>query len=119
MTVKFNLFPLGRVLATCGIAQKLAGLGLRLDGSLDRYLARHSAGDWGDVDAEDRAANDWAVVFGDERLLSAYRLADGTRIWVILVTAAYPPVPYGGYRGVAASWPGAPRRLGRADRRDR
>lgn len=81
MAVEVHLFPLGRVLATCGIAEALAGLGLRLDGSLDPYLARHSAGDWGDVD--DRAANDWAVVFGDERLLSAYQLADGTRIWVI------------------------------------
>ena len=44
---------------------------------------RHAAGDWGELDSEDQAANGWAVVFGDERLLSAYRLADTTRIWVI------------------------------------
>jgi hypothetical protein len=47
-----------------------------------RYLARHATGDWGDVGADDHAANDRALVDG-ERLLSAYRLADGTRIWII------------------------------------
>ena len=77
------LFSLGRVLATRGVVETLAGLGLGVDGSLDPYLARHAAGDWGELDHEDQAANDWAVILGDERLLSAYRLVDRTRIWVI------------------------------------
>ena len=77
------LFPLGRVLATRGIAEKLTDLGLGLHGSLDTYLARHATGDWGELDDEDQATNDWAVVFGGERLLSEYRLVDRTRIWVI------------------------------------
>jgi hypothetical protein len=46
------------------------------------YLTRHASGDWGDVDAEDKAANDRAVLEG-ARLLSAYHLTDGTRIWII------------------------------------
>ena len=43
---------------------------------------RHRAGDWGEVDAADAAANDRAVSEG-ERVLSAYTLKDGTRLWVI------------------------------------
>jgi hypothetical protein len=53
-------------------------------------LARHLAGDWGDVDADDAAANDHALRHGRGRLLSAYELpADlaGTiaerSVWVI------------------------------------
>jgi len=45
-------------------------------------LRRHSAGDWGEVDAHDRAANDDALRCG-ERLLSVYRSANGTTFWVI------------------------------------
>lgn len=45
-------------------------------------LRRHQAGDWGDVDSEDKAANDRAVRDG-LRLLSAYDLGDGLRVWLI------------------------------------
>jgi hypothetical protein len=45
-------------------------------------LRRHWRGDWGDVDAEDKAENDYSLMH-DLRLLSAYTLADGTRIWII------------------------------------
>ena len=56
----------------------------------DRYLglaaelvARHAAGDWGEVDAEDAAANEYAVQHS-LRLLSAYRLPEGAgRLWLI------------------------------------
>lgn len=45
-------------------------------------IARHLRGDWGDIDDEDRAANDWALLAGG-RVLSAYRvpesLADDAR----------------------------------------
>ena len=83
MTVNVHLFPLGRVLATSGVVARLGDLGLDLHGALDPYLARHAAADWGELDRDYQATNDWAVVFGDERLLSAFRLADTTRIWVI------------------------------------
>jgi hypothetical protein len=45
-------------------------------------LVRHAAGDWGEVGEEDWASNDRAVTHGG-RLLSAYRLADDTKLWVI------------------------------------
>ncbi len=45
-------------------------------------LRRHAAGDWGDVDDDDRAANDDALRT-DGRLLSVYRSASGTTFWVI------------------------------------
>jgi hypothetical protein len=46
------------------------------------FLQRHLSGDWGDLCDEDRQANDQALVDGS-RLLSAYQLADGTKLWCI------------------------------------
>jgi len=46
------------------------------------YLARHAAGDWGELDAEDWAANDRALTAG-ARLLSADRLPTGVVLWII------------------------------------
>jgi hypothetical protein len=71
-------FPLGQTVATPGA---LAALEENHQG-VQSYLARHQAGDWGDLDAADRTENDRAVTNGD-RILSAYRLPDATRIWVI------------------------------------
>ena len=46
-------------------------------------VRRHGAGDWGDLDDEDRAANDEALAHGD-RILSAYNNVAGHRtVWVI------------------------------------
>ena len=50
--------------------------------SLAGLIARHAQGDWGEVGEEDWAANDLALTDGG-RLLSAYGLIDGTRIWII------------------------------------
>ena len=46
------------------------------------YLARHLSGDWGIVDAEDKALNDQALQDGS-RLLSAYILKTNQKIWII------------------------------------
>ena len=46
------------------------------------YLARHLRGDWGDVSAGDKKANDFDLTHGG-RLLSAYTLKDDTKIWII------------------------------------
>ncbi len=46
-------------------------------------LARHARGDWGDLDAHDAAANRRAVLAGDARVLSAYRLPTGERLWIL------------------------------------
>lgn len=45
-------------------------------------LSRHITGDWGEVDAEDKRANDQSLIDGS-RLLSAYRSQDGTKFWII------------------------------------
>jgi hypothetical protein len=46
-----------------------------------RLLARHGAGDWGTLCAEDHDANDEAVRSG-ARILSAYDLGSA-RLWII------------------------------------
>ena len=65
------LFPLGRVAATPGARSLFEALNT----SLLEYLVRH-------VDAEDRQANDAALVHGT-RIVSSYRLQGEHRIWLI------------------------------------
>lgn len=72
------LFPLGQLVATPGALDALAPH----PGLLHRLLARHSHGDWGDLDAEDRRANDEAVKHGS-RIFSAYTTANGVKLWII------------------------------------
>jgi hypothetical protein len=68
--------PLGQTVATP------AALDALTQGDIFAALRRHEAADWGDVDADDRAANDHALESG-ERLLSVYRSANGITFWVI------------------------------------
>jgi hypothetical protein len=46
------------------------------------YLRRHLTGDWGEMDEYDTAVNNRAVEDGD-RILSAYTLPSGKKIWII------------------------------------
>jgi hypothetical protein len=72
------MFALGKLVATPGALAKLTEAGQK---PVD-FILRHAAGDWGQVAAADRQANDDAIAQG-ERLLSAYTLDTGTRIWII------------------------------------
>ena len=72
------LFRLGRLCATNGAIDALTSAAA----DPIEYVARHLAGDWGDLDAADSAANDRAVQLG-ERIISAYRLSTDEKIWVI------------------------------------
>lgn len=72
------LFPLGRVAATPGARSLFEALNT----SLLEYLVRHVIGDWGELDAEDRQANDAALVHGT-RIVSSYFLQGEHRIWLI------------------------------------
>ena len=45
-------------------------------------LARHAAGDWGDLDSSDMALNDAAVLSGEDRIFSAYDV-HGERLYII------------------------------------
>lgn len=78
------LFPSGLILVTPGAVAALRQAGG--DGYLSLaadLVARHLTGDWGEVDAEDAAANVYALAHG-LRLLSAYTLPEGAgRLWVI------------------------------------
>jgi hypothetical protein len=46
------------------------------------FVSRHQAGDWGEVLPEDQAENEYSLQHGF-RLLSAYRTANGVKLWVI------------------------------------
>jgi len=72
------LFPLGQVVATPGALQALAEAGQ----TPLALLRRHQCGDWGDLDAEDKAENDFSVTHG-LRILSAYTLNTGVKLWLI------------------------------------
>jgi hypothetical protein len=71
-------FSLGRLLATPGALELLAANSI----SPLSLLQRHSSGDWGELSAEDVRANERAIKDGS-RLLSAYNMPDGSRIWII------------------------------------
>ena len=73
-----NRFNPGQVVATPGA---LAAIGVSGESLFD-YLARHLSGDWGDLDAEDAQENELSLKHG-WRLLSAYSLKSGVKIWVI------------------------------------
>jgi hypothetical protein len=71
--------PLGRVVGTMGALAAFAGA---LDEDMNTFLTRHANGDWGEVNEHDRRANEYALE-QDLRVLSAYTLSSGERIWII------------------------------------
>jgi len=75
---KRPLFNLGQTVATPGALkafQEANMTGLEL-------LARHVTGDWGDLAEEDKEENELALV-ERLRILSAYNLPTGEKVWVI------------------------------------
>jgi hypothetical protein len=71
-------FPLGRVVATPGALRALE----EANQNPFEFLARHQAGDWGDLCEEDKRENEFSV-HGGFRILSAYRTRNNTKVWVI------------------------------------
>jgi len=71
-------FSLGRCVMTRGAQAALQAAGQ----TPFEFLARHQAGDWGEVDAQDRRENEFSVS-RHLRLLSAYRTSQDERLWVI------------------------------------
>lgn len=78
MITGFPRFQPGRIVATPGGIDALS----RTQQAAATFLARHLSGDWGDLDDEDRRANERSVE-DHCRILSAYHLNDGTKIWII------------------------------------
>jgi hypothetical protein len=71
-------FALGQVVSTPGAIDALTRAGQ--DPWV--FISRHMAGDWGEVDEHDRRENELSLREGF-RILSAYTLSDGTKIWII------------------------------------
>ena len=71
-------FSLGPIVSTPGALEAFA----RNNTNGLEYLQRHARGDWGDLCDEDKRVNKAALKSG-ARLMSAYTLADGTRLWII------------------------------------
>jgi hypothetical protein len=69
-------FPLGRTVATRGALAELT------PEDVSSALRRHASGDWGDLDEEDLAANERALLTGD-RLVSVYSSASHVRFYII------------------------------------
>lgn len=72
------LFRLGQIVGTPGAVDAIK------DAQQDpvELLLRHVTGDWGDLDDEDKKENELSVKEGF-RILSAYKLETGMKVWVI------------------------------------
>jgi len=75
-------FPLGQQVGTPAALKEIHEAGQ----SAIQLLARHAAGDWGDLDDEDKRLNDEALKDGS-RLLSAYTLRSKVRVWIVTEAA--------------------------------
>ena len=71
-------FLLGRIVATPGA---LAALSQANQDPVELF-SRHQQGDWGELSAEDRKENEFSVL-NNLRILSAYTLTTGVKVWVI------------------------------------
>jgi hypothetical protein len=73
-----KLFALGAIVATSGALRAF-------EQTTDDYSAlldRHQAGDWGEIEPEDRGVNEEALKEG-ARIFSVYRFSDGEKVWII------------------------------------
>ena len=75
-------FGLGRTLATRGALAAIRAGGH----SPAEFLRRHHHGDWGDVSAHDRRANEAALRDGS-RIISVYQTSQRQTLWVITEAA--------------------------------
>jgi hypothetical protein len=71
-------FQPGQIVATPGALEAFEASGE----SPLAFLERHLAGDWGELSPEDIRENELSLQHG-WRLLSAYRLSTGVKVWVI------------------------------------
>ena len=71
-------FPLGQLVATPGA---LAALEEAEQDPLE-LITRHVTGDWGNLEEEDKQENEFSVN-RQLRILSAYKLPTGDKIWII------------------------------------
>jgi hypothetical protein len=75
-----QLFRLGKSVMTAGVAE-FARSNPAVAKGLIQALNSHRTGDWGNLDDEDKKANDEAVRIGN-RILSSYEIV-GKKVWII------------------------------------
>lgn len=74
-----GFFPSGQIVSTPGALQALKTEGI----GAESLLQRHFSGDWGDLCAQDKAENDFALTRA-LRIFSAYVLPrTRVKIWII------------------------------------
>ena len=76
MPISKSKFPLGMLVATPGVLAAVP------EQDQSNAIARHMQGDWGDVDDDDKKANDDALN-SECRLLSVYTASNATRFYII------------------------------------
>jgi hypothetical protein len=75
--VRKSKFPLGAVMVTAEARELLS------DAEIRRAIARHSQGDWGDVDDETRAENNGGIGYIRLSICSRYPAQKGGSFWVM------------------------------------
>ncbi len=76
LIIVVGTFSAGRIVIAPGALSELS------EDEAMTGLARHLAGDWGDLDESDWKKNDAALQLG-RRLFSRYVTPGGTRFWII------------------------------------
>jgi hypothetical protein len=71
-------FELGQIVITPGAEEVIEKSGQ----DFSFFLQKHCAGDWGDLDTEDKAQNEQALSHGG-RVMSSYKTLLSEKIWVI------------------------------------
>ncbi len=71
-------FALGRLLMTPGAQDAIEAASQEPQ----EFIARHSAGDWGDLSDEDKHENEYSLT-RHLRILSAYKTVQGAKLWII------------------------------------
>ena len=75
-------FKLGNVYETDGV-HSLRNDNPKFNDFVNKSFARHCNGDWGDLDKNDKGANDFALRNGDDRLFSKYVFDNEVSIYII------------------------------------
>lgn len=70
------LFPFGQVVATPNALEVVTPDEIRV------AFQRHLNGDWGELDDEDKTANDEAILVGS-RIFSSYETNSQVKFWII------------------------------------
>jgi hypothetical protein len=83
-SMNLSKFELGVLVATPAALATLTKAGI----NPAHLLKRHVSGDWGDLDAHDKAENEAAIAHEGDlqqmfRVFSSYKLPNGEKVWVI------------------------------------